>query len=216
MTRPLLLDLFCCEGGAATGYHRAGFDVIGVDIDPQPNYPFPFVQADALNPPFDLRHFDAIHASPPCQAHTALRSAHIGTDYGDRHADLIPQTRDLLTASGRPWVMENVPGADTLSPSLLLCGSMFGMKVRRHRLFESSHMILGPHCDHASQTEIVGIYGHFGPKKQGGAGGCSVPEARTIMDMEWASRYGLAQAIPPAYTEHIGRQLLDHIGAVAA
>ena len=218
MTRPLLLDLFCCEGGAATGYHRAGFDVIGVDIDPQPNYPFPFVQADALNPPFDLTRFDAIHASPPCQAYSTI------TADQSRHPRLIGPIRDLLRSTGLPYVIENVEGARLeLDHPVRLCGSGFGLRVRRHRYFETNWTLWGMPCVHGGQGRPTGVYGypqnHEYLRPDGthrGAKATSIDDARDAMGMPWASWNGCTQAIPPAYTEHIGRQLLEHIGEVAA
>ena len=214
--RPRLLDLFCGSGGAAVGYHRAGFDVVGVDLHPQPHYPFEFHQADALT--FDLRGFDAIHASPPCQFHSALSVQH-GDPAARGHLNLIPETREILAASGLPYVIENVPGARKhLRDPSLLCGSMFDLSVewngtvgylQRHRLFESPVVQWAIPCQHKLPT--WGVYGHG----QGGGEhkGRSLPadQARTIMGMPWASRDGVAQAIPPAYTEHIGRQLLHRI-----
>jgi DNA (cytosine-5)-methyltransferase 1 len=207
--RPLLLDLFCCEGGAAVGYHRAGFDVVGVDIEPQPRYPFPMVVADALEPPFDLTRFDAIHASPPCQAYTPLR---VLSD--NEHPDLVDVTRDMLRASGRPWVMENVPGAP-MDPTIILCGSSFGMKVRRHRWFESNIGLFGLPCNHAIQGQAIGVYGHAGGRDKGRGRKATSAESREVMDMPWASHYGAAQAIPPAYTEFIGRQLINQLEVAA-
>jgi hypothetical protein len=134
MSRPRLLDLFCGAGGAAMGYHRAGFDVVGVDINPQPHYPFEFHQGDAMTWPLDG--FDAIHASPPCKAFTrAGWSAHFG--YHDRHDDLLTPTRTRLVLQPAPWVIENVPGSP-MAPSVVLCGSNFGLNLRRHRWFECS------------------------------------------------------------------------------
>jgi DNA (cytosine-5)-methyltransferase 1 len=163
MKRPLLLDLFCKAGGAGMGYHRAGFDVVGVDIEPQPRYPFRFVQADALE--FLAAHgreFDAIHASPPCQKYCALRHLAKTEDY----PDLIPETRELLEATGRPWVIENTPGAPLRSP-LILCGTMFrlrtncGAELRRHRLFESNCFLgCGLKCRHyEGAIQTIGVYG---------------------------------------------------------
>lgn len=141
--RPLLLDLFCGAGGCSVGYYRAGFDVVGIDIKPQPRYPFPMVVGNALNPPFDVSDFDAIHASPPCQAYS--RSRNNGTNANA--PKLIEQTRDLLRKSSRPYVIENVEGAPLLYPTLI-CGAMFGLSASgfdlpRHRLFECSHVIFG-------------------------------------------------------------------------
>jgi DNA (cytosine-5)-methyltransferase 1 len=212
--RPLLLDLFCCEGGAAAGYHRAGFDVIGVDIEPQPNYPYPSVQADALNAPFDLRCFDAIHASPPCQAYSVATADH------SRHPDLVDPVRKMLVESGLPYVIENVPGAPLRSP-VTLCGSSFSLTVRRHRSFESNIMLLVPQCLHRTQGRTLGVYGHIdGPNAARGSKhgdkARTVSEAQEAMGMPWASWHGCTQAIPPAYTEHIGRQLLAHLEAQVA
>ena len=153
MTRPLLLDLFCCQGGAATGYHQAGFDIVGIDIEPQPLYPFPFIQGDALNPPVNLTRFDAIHASPPCQAYSTM---------GNRHGDasrtsdpLIDATRALLQASGKPWVIENVTGARRhMRSPLKLDGSMFDLDMPRPRLFESSHLLNAPRRPRAIRATI--------------------------------------------------------------
>src|SRR5574337_20985 len=127
--KPRLLDLFCCAGGCAMGYHRAGFDVVGVDINPQQRYPFEFHQADAMT--FDLSGFDAIHASPPCQAYTVLG----GREDLSHYPDLVDAVRERLQASGKPWIIENVPGAPLRDP-ITLCGAMFGLRRYRHRLFE--------------------------------------------------------------------------------
>jgi DNA (cytosine-5)-methyltransferase 1 len=213
--RPLLLDLFCCEGGAAMGYYRAGFDVIGVDIVARPKYPFPFIQADALAPPVDLSAFDAIHASPPCQAFS------VSTRDKSKHLNLIPETRALLAGSGLPYVIENVPGAPVRG-DIVLCGSMFGLishtglAVRRHRYFETSWvpaLFSSPPCQHTSAPtmSVCGNGPPTGNRKQLGRN-VTVEEWRTGMGMPWASRYGLAQSIPPAYTEHIGKQMMEEVG----
>lgn len=210
MTRPLALDLFCAAGGAGMGLHRAGFDVVGVDIRPQPRYPFPFVQANALAPPFDISKFDFIWASPPCQAHTSLRTMHNAKP----HADLIPQTREMLKAAGVRYVIENVPGAPLHWP-ILLCGTMFGLGVkeaelRRHRHFETGpNYWTFPHppCRHRRRT--IGVYGgghgvslHRHAKGQP----CfTAAQERAAMGMDWATVDELSQAIPPAYSECIGR-----------
>ena len=222
--RPLLLDLFCGAGGAAMGYHRAGYDVVGVDITPQPNYPFDFVQADALAPPFDLSGFDLIHASPPCQAFTAMRnvSAAVHGTVPDR-PDLIEPTRALLTAAGVPAVIENVERAP-IEGHLKLCGSQFGLRVRRHRLFEliNAPMILAEPCTCRSYT-AVGVYGNApdgrpvwrtpGTKEGTGFAAKSLEDGADAMGYApgewWADWHGLKESIPPAYTEYIGRQLLE-------
>lgn len=225
--RPLLLDLFCCEGGAAMGYHRAGFDVIGVDINPQSNYPFTFVQADALNPPFRLSAFDAIHASPPCQAYTFATIQHRHNDY----PELVEPTRAVVAATGLPYVIENVPSAGLAeSPTLdgrdgvVLCGSMFGMqRVRRHRVFESNVPLSAPgRCRHEEQADVLAITGHSEQGRTMKAQGTEYDASlwgldarREAMGMPWASRDGVSEAIPPAYTEHIGQQLLTALGVSA-
>ena len=205
--RPLLLDLFCCEGGAAMGYHAAGFDVVGVDIEPRPNYPFEdVVQADALRLPFDLSSFDAIHASPPCQAFSTMTPA------GNDHPDLIEPVRAMLKASGLPYVMENVVGAP-LDATLMLCGTMFGKDYQRHRLFESNVLMLnGAACDHTRDCwGVYGTGGEFdGERVGGGSRGkkAGTVRARVLFGMPWATRHGVSQCIPPVYTEFIGQQLL--------
>jgi DNA (cytosine-5)-methyltransferase 1 len=207
------LDLFCCEGGAAVGYDRAGFDVVGVDIVNRPRYPFPFVQADALAAPFDLSSFDAIHASPPCQAFS------VSTPEWNRanHPDLIEPVRAMLQASGLPYVIENVPGAP-IAGDYMLCGTMFGLQsdsglhVQRHRYFEVSWVpdALGPVCWHQpGRTMTVTGNGTPSGNRETLGRNVTVEEWRQGMGMPWASRHGLAQSIPPAYTEYIGRQLLE-------
>lgn len=206
-----LLDLFCGAGGAGMGYHRAGFDVTGVDIAPQPRYPFAFVQGDALEYVAAHGHeYDAIHASPPCQAHS-----HITPDRS-KHIDLIPETRAALESSGLPYVIENVMGAaKSLRHPIMLCGAQFGLKVYRHRLFESNVMLLMiPHTPHRDNTPRAGrgisskgfivVSGHFS----------GIDYCRMAMGIDWMTGKELAQAIPPAYTEFIGRQLAMHLKAV--
>jgi DNA (cytosine-5)-methyltransferase 1 len=208
--RPRLLDLFCGAGGAAVGYHRAGFEVIGIDHEAQPHYPFEFVRADAMTYP--LRGFAAIHASPPCQAYSALKVLHPDIV----RPDLVDDVRARLRSARKPWVIENVPGAPLIRP-LVLCGTEFSLSVRmrdgivrwlrRHRLFESNVYLpkaVGCRC---ATRRIAGVYGR-------GAGGtgvkgtmCTVPEARTIMGIDWMTRDEMAQAIPPAYTQYVGRWL---------
>lgn len=213
---PRLLDLFCGVGGAAVGYARAGFDVVGVDLEPQPNYPFELIQADALS--VELNGFDAIHASPPCQAYVNL-STH--TD----HPRLIEPVRERLRASGLPYVIENVVGSPLESP-VRLCGSSFGLNVRRHRLFETSFPLLVPPCAHGGQREIRAYYGKRGWRVWTPAGPAvqrrgrrpllrgSLKQAPADMGIEWAGSWDeLREAIPPAFTELVGSQLLVHLGA---
>ena len=209
MTRPRLLDLFCGAGGAAVGYHRAGFDVVGVDIKPQPRYPFEFHQADAMT--FPLDGFDAIHASPPCQVFVTRGRTQRRADR-PAHQNLVDATRVRLDGALVPWVMENV-ATSTLRRDLILCGSMFGLQVRRHRHFEGNPPLLPftPCCDHS--RPIFGVYGHgAGPKKERTDWG-TVADWRRAMGIDWMTRDEITQAIPPAYTEFVGRHL---IGALYA
>jgi DNA (cytosine-5)-methyltransferase 1 len=225
--KPRLLDLFCGAGGAGKGYADAGFEVVGVDIAPQPNYPFGFIQDDALDylrTYVGVCRFDAIHASPPCQAYSILR--HAAEHKGSDAPDLIEPTRELLKATGLPYVIENVPGAPT-NHLIVLCGSMFGLgsndrQLRRHRNFETSFPMMSPPCAH--QGEAIGVYGGGptgrytfgnGAKKdyygrRGGYQG-TVAEKQEAMDIDWMTATELNQAIPPAYTEHIGGYLLSHL-----
>jgi DNA (cytosine-5)-methyltransferase 1 len=210
--RPRLLDLFCGAGGAAMGYHRAGFDVVGVDIKPQPRYPFPFFQGDALT--FPLEGFDAIHASPPCQAYTTMNNRH-----GSRSLPLIAETRARLSGAGVPGVMENVMGAlSEMRQPIRLTGEMFGLRVHRARLFESSCLLLVG-TPPPRQADPVAIYGKFdGRRLWTRADGSelrackNMKEAQAAMGIDWMTWDELREAIPPAYTEFIGRQLLRHLG----
>lgn len=203
--RPKLLDLFCCQGGASRGYADAGFDVTGVDINPQPHYPFKFRKYDALD--FLERHgrkFDAIHASPPCQAFTNAQKLQ-----GNEHPDLITPVRELLSDLGKPFAIENVPGAPLINP-VELCGAMFGLRTYRHRLFESNVVLWAPsHPEHVAKTTKMGRPPRDGEFMHVVGNFSGVEQARAAMGMPWATRDGLREAIPPAYTEHIGRQLLE-------
>jgi DNA (cytosine-5)-methyltransferase 1 len=213
--RPLLLDLFCCAGGCAVGYHRAGFDVVGVDHEPKPNYPFRLVRADALE--FLVEHgqeFDAIHASPPCQRYTVGRKIH---NSGDRHPDLVGPCRGLLEQTGKPWIMENVVGAPMSGYSATYCGLMFGLRVLRHRLFEASFLLMSPPHPQHPKGDLTGSCKGYSTGANGFvtvAGNNFVREAGAkAMGIDWPmTRKELAQAIPPAYTEHAGRQLMDMVG----
>ncbi len=230
--RPLLLDLFCCAGGAAKGYSDAGFDVVGVDVDDQPRYPHKFVRADAIAILSKLASgepawagapwFDAVHASPPCQDHSTTK------DFGGLHGTgwMLDATRFYLRRQSRPWVIENVKAAPLAKQAdlfgangLELCGCMFpslrGL-LYEARLFETSLPVAQPaHVAHRwPQTkmgrppkpgECMQITGHFS----------GVPEGQRRMGMPWATQGELAQAIPPAYTEYVGHQLIEHLRAAA-
>lgn len=216
--RPRLLDLFCCEGGAASGYARAGWEVVGVDLHPQSLYPFEFHQANALDVLASWRDgygsFDAIHASPPCQFATVYgnNKAHVRDD----HPNLIPETRRLLQATGLPYVIENVEGARSeLVNPVRICGTGLGIRVRRHRYFEANWPLVGVPCDHRRFTDRIFPGSSNRPN---GRTVCNVGEyrvpldvQRAVMEMPWADLYGISQAIPPAYTEVIGTQLLAHV-----
>jgi len=195
-----ILDLFCCAGGGATGYRRAFPDavIVGVDIVPQPRYPYTFVQGDALT--FPLDGFDLIHASPPCQAYSSSTAPF--RNAGREYPDLLEETRQRLLGCGTPWVIENVPGSP-MRTDLMLCGSMFGLRVRRHRHFEfwCGPQPTGLRCDHKSQGQVVI------PTGRNRAGLNSSLVIRTAMDMPWANRHEARQAIPPAYTAYIGQLL---------
>lgn len=259
MTRPRLLDLFCCEGGASTGYHRAGFDVYGVDLFRytdakgkrrgfrRQRYPFASHQGDVLavmrvllaggsvefthpdgrTEHLSLRDFAVITASPPCQLYSITNNAH----HNDEHPDLVDPTRDLILATGLPYVIENVEGAPLRHP-LTLCGSEFDLRatdtdglrvwLRRHRLFESNVFLVGAGgCRHPRDLLCAGVYGNGAPSRDAAkarAGGYTPPsqEVRAaLMGINWMSRNGLSQAIPPTYTEFIGRQVMDHLGVAA-
>lgn len=213
MSRPRLLDLFCGAGGAAMGYHRAGFDVVGVDIKPQPNYPFAFWQGDALTMldaevdeqvvGWSILDFGAIHASPPCQ-HYANVTLWRGDQ--DEHPDLIAPTRALLEQTGLPWVMENVR-TPALRGDFMLCGTALGLPFRRHRHFETnwSGLVMSHGCQHSPSDYA---FDH----------GAKQPESvyRDAMGCEWMTVDESREAIPPAYTEFIGTALLAHVEAKAA
>jgi DNA (cytosine-5)-methyltransferase 1 len=211
--KPRLLDLFCGAGGCAKGYQQAGFYVVGIDIKPQKHYcGDEFHQADALEYlEAHGREFDVIHASPPCQAYSTMKylpQAH-------EHPELVEPVRKMLLETGKPFIIENVPGAPLQNP-VILCGSMFNLRssperyLRRHRLFESNILLMRAPCKHRGLA--VGVYGH------GSAGHlgqrmrtANVAEARILMGIDWMNRDELAQAIPPAYTEFIGRQLMQYL-----
>jgi len=206
-----ILDLFCGAGGCAVGYHQSGLftEITGVDINPQPRYPFNFIQADALE--YLRRHwqdYDIIHASPPCQAYSVTKSLTI-----KEHPDLVEQTRELLADSGKPYIIENVPGAPLINP-LMLCGSMFGLKVKRHRLFEiwPNQIYFTPPCS-CSRFFTHSGKGQFSSFANGANAICvaghnfCVDDGRAAMGIDWMSGKELSQAIPPAYTRFIASHL---------
>lgn len=239
-----LLDLFACAGGAGEGYRRAGFDVYAVDLFDRPRNPFPFYKGDALaaldwmisggriefgnGDRLGLDDFDAIHASPPCQAYSVTKSK--SRNRKTTHVDLVGPVRERLQKTGKPWVIENVVGAPLIGP-IVLCGTQFGLvandvdgaplRLLRHRLFESNTAIVSPdHRPHSNfpgiTASVFGSGGTYTPAhrdnrlRQGGY----VPHIsviREIMGIDWMGRYELSQSIPPAYTEYVGRQLLDPV-----
>lgn len=205
MKLPRILDLFCGAGGAAMGLHQAGFEVVGVDIKPQPHYPFEFHQADALTYP--LEGFDCYWASPPCQRYTQMLN-HGLTDR-QRHPDFIDVVRKQLTRTTLPWIIENVAGSPLIHP-VMLCGEMFDLRVTRHRFFESSVPLTVPlhptHKGKGIRNQHSGgyyyrVYGHETGKAEWGK----------AMGIDWMRSCELTQAIPPAYSKFLGDQLINHV-----
>ena len=193
-----LLDLFCGAGGCSAGYAAAGFEVTGVDILPQPRYPYRFIQADALDFPFDG--FDVIHASPPCQLYSVTAAL-----WQREYPALLPCIRERLWASGKPFVIENVVGAP-LPGSIVLCGTMFGLGVLRHRLFESNVLLFAPGpCQHQGTVKE----GHYVTVFGKGGNGYTRERGSQAMGIAWMTVRELSQAIPPKYTEWIGWQVMS-------
>lgn len=224
--RPKLLDLFCGAGGAAAGYAKAGFEVTGVDIKPQPNYPFRFIQADALEVLRNLdfiQEYAVIHASPPCQAYSRARGlskARNNGQYGE-HPDLIAKTRELLIQTGKPYVIENVPGSPLINP-LKLFGSQFKyLYTQRERWFESNVPLKPPSIPPKkmktpSAGNGIGEDGSISICGNGGVRGLNSKQIRlywgfALGGIDWMTREELAEAIPPAYTEFIGKQLMEYL-----
>ena len=207
-----LLDLFCGVGGASVGYARAGFEVYGVDLKHGKRYPFTYLRADVLDVLADaqfIQQFDVIHASPPCQTHSITQHLRNAQGKSTSKIDLIPETRAALILSGKPYVIENVPGSPLIDP-IQLCGSSFGLKVRRHRLFESNVALTGSECLHDEQGRPVGVYGSLRDDiPNGGKTANSIDEARQAMGISWGIWSELVEAIPPFYTLYLGNQLRE-------
>lgn len=220
-SRPRLLDLFCGAGGAAVGYYRAGFDVVGVDIKPQPHYPFEFHQADALTYP--LEGFDAYHASPPCQYYSRLR--HLPWLKGRNYWRSVPPTIARLETIDKPWVIENVEDCWDMPDSFIMCGSSMGMQLYRHRRFLTNFPVM---CfSHQAHKNVItpgraslskrhhGQQGFKEISRRSVAGHASytgdTDRRKAVMGIDWMTGDELAQAIPPAYTEYVGRYLLQAV-----
>jgi hypothetical protein len=217
-----LLDLFCGAGMASDGYKAAGFDVAGVDLHSQPFYPYDFTQADALKIlATDLpEHFDVIHASPPCQMHTRAKHLRAAQGGDSKYPDLLTPTLALLRDrwAHKVWIVENVPGAPEMDDAVVECGSGYFLGVRRHRLFLSNRQLVGSQCQHKGQGRPWGVYHVMGDSiPQGGRTATTLEQGRYVMgvkrDIPWNS---LKEGFPPAYTEHIGSQILAAVAAVAA
>ncbi len=209
--RPRLLDLFCCAGGCAKGYQMAGFHVTGVDIKPQPRYAGDvFILGEALE--YVAKHgheFDAVHASPPCQRYSKATPP----ERREMHPDLIAATRLALLATGKPFVIENVEGARALlNNPIMLCGSMFGLEIWRHRYFEiwPDRWLLTPTCNHSFRPVLITGTTRRAPQN-GGRIEYSAQQCRDASGLHWMTRKEMDQAIPPAYTEWIGLHLMQHL-----
>lgn len=222
MDRLKALDLFCGAGGVSMGLHRAGFDVTGVDIEPQPSYPFPFIRADVMA--LDPRGFDFIWASPPCQAHTNMSNRWRGKgSKADTHVDLIGRVREKLISAGSAWALENVPGAASVMRSpIRLTGEMFGLRVHRPRLFETNFLVLTP-TPPRRQGDPVPVYGKMdGRRLWSRSDGTELRAPRSLegpaaaMGIDWMTWDEIREAIPPAYAQFIGEAALRYIGAAAA
>jgi DNA (cytosine-5)-methyltransferase 1 len=229
--RPVILDLYCGAGGAAMGYHRAGFEVIGVDISPQPRYPFTFWEYDALRilrilsdgymvEGHALADFDAIHASPPCQGYSYTRTIN---PHAHKYPKSIKPVREAFRATGIPYVIENVEGAKSqMIDPVVLCGSQFiphskfreeKTYLRRHRLFEVNWPLPEPGAhDHSGYAFPVFGHGPGGSQNPHLRGKGAAAKARQLMDINWMTRKELDESIPPYYTEYIGGHLMSHLG----
>ena len=230
-----ILDCYCCAGGAAKGYSLAGFDVVGIDKDPQPHYPYAFVRMDVIEAltvllagrgitdnsgrVWYLSDFDVIHASPPCQKFTSIAfiwRTRSGYNYDARHPDLVATTRQLLIQARKPYVIENVVGAPLENP-ILLCGLMFSLQTIRHRIFETNPFMLGPaHIKHPAGIKTNSFRGYS--SFENGATHITVAghnfrlkDASQAMGIAWMNREEIAEAVPPAYTEFIGQQMIQYL-----
>jgi DNA (cytosine-5)-methyltransferase 1 len=204
-----VLDLFCGAGGAAAGYAAMGWEVVGVDIKPQPHYPYEFHRGDAVEA-IDIigRAFDLIHASPPCQSYSITGNLARAQGKQASSVDLVAATRQALRATLRPYIIENVPGSPLLDP-VVLCGSTFGLGVRRHRLFESN-LLLQPHgeCRHKEQGRPIGVYHTMNDSiPQGGKTAETLEQGQQAMGIGWMTWKELTEAVPPAYTLFLARQI---------
>lgn len=215
--KPRLFDFYCGQGGATAGYKRVGFEVWGCDIEPQPNYAGDrFILSDAralLADAAFMDTFDAFHASPPCQKFSPLGD--------DDNPDLLTPTLAVLKERSEPWVVENVPRAPFGNAyTTLLCGSAFGLRVRRHRLFASNVMFVVPQCNHLDQGQPLGVYGQLtnpihSERPQRGVKAQGLAEASAAMGIDWMDAHGIVEAIPPAFTELLGSQLIAHLAVPA-
>lgn len=208
-----LLDLFCGAGGASMGYAMAGFDVTGIDLKHGKRYPFTYIKGDVrhyLNNEF-LSQFDVIAASPPCQTFSATKHLRNAQGKSTTKVNMIPEVRDALIVSGKPYIIENVPNAPLINP-IQLCGSAFELKVRRHRLFESNVPLVGTSCDHKSQGKPIGIYGSMRDEiPNGGHTAKTMQQANEAMGIDWMIWGELVESIPPAYTHYLGKQIVTNI-----
>ena len=209
-----LLDLFCGAGGASKGYALAGFEVTGIDLKHGKRYPFTYQRRDFNTVTVEeLQEYDVIHASPPCQTFSITQHLRNAQGKSTDKLDLLEPVRNLLIASGKPYVIENVKGAPLINP-VQLCGSSFGLKARRHRLFESNMPLTGTACNHKEQGRPVGIYGSMRDEiPQGGRTAKTMEEAHSAMGIDWMIWGELVEAIPPAYTEYLGKQLIKELSS---